>query len=207
MGTRMRVLALLAVAVLAAAGCSNELDTGLTNTGKTQQVQLKKKGDLSFAVVSHGAAGDSFWTVIKNGAKQGLGGTVENLQVEGSNTAQVESTIQAKLQADKSIDGILVLGPIIAGPAIQAVQASGSSAKIATFDLSGEAIQAIEQGKLLFAVDQQQFLQGYLPIQFLYLYATNLNTVGGGLPVLTGPGYVTKDNAARVASLASGGTR
>jgi len=56
-------------------------------------------------------------------------------------------------------------------------------------------------------VDQQQYLQGWLPITFLYLYKQNLNTVGGGLPVHTGPGFVTKENAAQVAQLASGGTR
>jgi simple sugar transport system substrate-binding protein len=42
---------------------------------------------------------------------------------------------------------------------------------------------------------------------FLYLNVTNLNTVGGGLPVLTGPGFVTKANAAKVEALAKKGTR
>ena len=65
----------------------------------------------------------------------------------------------------------------------------------------------IEAGKILFAVDQQQYLQGYLPVVFLTLYDRNANTVGGGLPVLTGPGFVTKDNASQVASLAEAGTR
>ncbi len=58
-----------------------------------------------------------------------------------------------------------------------------------------------------FAVDQQQYIQGYLPIVFLTLYAQNLNTVGGGLPVLTGPGFVTPENAAQVKDLAAAGTR
>ena len=58
-----------------------------------------------------------------------------------------------------------------------------------------------------FAVDQQQYLQGYLPIVLLKLYKDNLNTVGGGLPVLTGPGFVDKSNAATVAKLAAQGTR
>jgi simple sugar transport system substrate-binding protein len=41
----------------------------------------------------------------------------------------------------------------------------------------------------------------------LSLYITNANTVGGGLPVYTGPGFVTKDNAAKVKDLAAKGTR
>ena len=58
---------------------------------------------------------------------------------------------------------------------------------------------------MLFAIDQQQYLQGYLPVVFAYLFVTNLNTVGNGAPVLTGPGIVNKANAARVAALAKRG--
>ena len=60
---------------------------------------------------------------------------------------------------------------------------------------------------MLFAVDQQQYLQGYLPIVFFTLYADNLNTVGGGQPVLTGPGFITADNAEEIQQLASEGSR
>jgi simple sugar transport system substrate-binding protein len=42
---------------------------------------------------------------------------------------------------------------------------------------------------------------------FLKLYKENLNTVGGGQPVLTGPGFVDKSNASTVAKLAEAGTR
>ena len=54
--------------------------------------------------------------------------------------------------------------------------------KVGTFDLSGQVITAIKGGKVLFAIDQQQYLQGYLPVVFGYLFVTNLNTVGGGQP-------------------------
>jgi simple sugar transport system substrate-binding protein len=102
---------------------------------------------------------------------------------------------------------VLTLNPGIAIAARDAIRDAGSSAKLATFDLSGDVIDAINNDEILFAVDQQQYLQGYLPVVFLNLYKTNLNTVGGGLPVLTGPGFVTKDNAAQVAELAQSGTR
>jgi simple sugar transport system substrate-binding protein len=143
-----------------------------------------------------------------DGAKKGFGGDVENLQVKG--TADVQTTlteIQSKLQSDKSIDSVLALNPDIAIAARDAVKGAGSSAKLATFDLSGDVVKSIKSGDIQFAVDQQQYLQGYLPVQFLYLYKKNLNTVGGGQPVLTGPGFVTKDNAATVEQLAEQGTR
>lgn len=141
------------------------------------------------------------------GLAAGLGGQVENVQVENSNPSGAEATIKAKLQSDPSINGVLTLGPVIGAVAIKAVTDAGSSAKLATFDLNADVTQAIADGKMLFAVDQQQFTQGYLPIVMLTLYKSNLNTVGGGQPVLTGPGYVTKDNAAQVKSLAGQGTR
>ncbi|HEX5500222.1 MAG TPA: hypothetical protein VFX03_13380, partial [Thermomicrobiales bacterium] len=66
--------------------------------------------------------------------------------------------------------------------------------------------EAVEKGDMLFAIDQQQYLQGYLPIVLLTLYHDNLNTIAN--PVLmTGPGFVTKDNAARVIELSKAGTR
>jgi simple sugar transport system substrate-binding protein len=142
-----------------------------------------------------------------NGAKDTLGGTVDTLQVDGKNLAEAQNTIASKLQADKSIDGVLTLNPGVGAVAIDAVSKAGSSAKIATFDLNADVIDAIAAGKILFAVDQQQYLQGYLPIVMLNLYVTNANTIGGGQPVLTGPGFVTKDNAAKVKDLTSKGTR
>jgi simple sugar transport system substrate-binding protein len=143
-----------------------------------------------------------------DGAKTGFGGEVENLQVKGTEDIQTTLTeIQSKLQSDKSIDGVLTLNPDIAVAARDAVKGAGSSAKLATFDLSGDVVKAIAADEILFAVDQQQYLQGYLPVVFLTLNSTNANTVGGGQPVLTGPGFVDKGNAATVEKLAEAGTR
>ena len=41
----------------------------------------------------------------------------------------------------------------------------------------------------------------------VFLNATNQNTLGGGLPILTGPGFVTPENAAEVLTLSEAGTR
>jgi simple sugar transport system substrate-binding protein len=143
-----------------------------------------------------------------DGVKQGFGANVTTLQVKG--TADIATTgteIRSKLQADKSYDAVITLNPDIAEAAKTAIKGASSSAKLATFDLNPDVIKDIQAGSIDFAVDQQQYLQGYLPIVFLKLYKTNLNTVGGGLPVLTGPGFVDKANAATVAKLATAGTR
>jgi simple sugar transport system substrate-binding protein len=142
------------------------------------------------------------------GAKKGFGGEVENVQVKGiSDIATSVTELQSKLQADKGVTAVLTLNPDIAVAARDAIQGASSDAKLATFDLSGDVVKAVKAGEIEFAVDQQQYLQGYLPVVFLTLFNTNANTVGGGLPVLTGPGFVDKANADTVEQLATEGTR
>jgi simple sugar transport system substrate-binding protein len=142
------------------------------------------------------------------GVKDGFGGAVTNLQVKGTaDIATTQTEIKSKLQADKSFDAVITLNPDIAEAAKTAIKGASSEAKLATFDQSGPVIKDIEAGNIQFAVDQQQYLQGYLPIVFLKLYKTNANTVGGGQPVLTGPGFVDKSNAATIEKLAQDGTR
>lgn len=136
-----------------------------------------------------------------------FGGKMENLQVDGTNDAEVKATIKSKLQADPSIDSVLTLGGQYAIDAVGAVAESGSKAKVATFDLSEDVVVAITQGKILFAVDQQPYVQGFLGITALYLKSINGNDVGGGEPIYSGPAFVTKDNAAAVAEYAKKGTR
>ena len=140
-------------------------------------------------------------------ATQAFSGQMENLQVDGTNDAEVKATIKAKLQADPSIDTVLTLGGQYAIDAVGAVEESGSSAKIGTFDLSEDVVSDIEAGKILFAVDQQPYVQGFLGVTALYLKSTNGNEIGGGQPVYSGPAFVTKDNAAEVAKFAANGTR
>lgn len=140
-------------------------------------------------------------------AAKTFGGTMTNLQVDGTNDADVKATIKSKLQADPSIDGVLTLGGQYAIDAVGAVEESGSDAKIGTFDLSEDVVADVENGSILFAVDQQPYVQGFLGVTALQLFVTNGNVIGGGQPVYSGPAFVTKDNAAQVAEFAANGTR
>jgi simple sugar transport system substrate-binding protein len=196
-------------------GADQFADLGaITHVGQTESVagqgagaKLKDEGVTKLLCVIHEQSNIGL-NQRCDGAKEGFGGDVENFQVTG--TADISTTlneIQTKLQADTSIDGVLTLNPDIAIAARDAIAGAGSSAKLATFDLSGDVVAGIKDGSVLFAVDQQQYEQGYLPVVFLYLYKTNLNTVGGGLPVLTGPGFVDQSNAEAVEQLAAAGTR
>jgi len=140
-------------------------------------------------------------------AAAAFGGTMTNLQVDGTDDNAVQSTITSKLQADKSIDVVLTLGGQYAIDGVSAVKNANSKAKVATFDLSSDVVKDIETGKILFAVDQQPYVQGFLGVTTLYLKSINGNDVGGGQPVNSGPAFVTKDNAQQVAKYAANGTR
>jgi simple sugar transport system substrate-binding protein len=136
------------------------------------------------------------------------GGTVTEIGVNLNNPTQTKQTIEAAIQHNPKIDGIMALGPTGATPALQALQDLNDLGKIklATFDLSSDVLNAIQKEQMLFAIDQQQYLQGYLPIVLLTLYKTNLNTIANDV-LMTGPGYVTQDNVAQVIKLTAQGTR
>ncbi|MET9979748.1 sugar ABC transporter substrate-binding protein [Streptomyces microflavus] len=141
------------------------------------------------------------------GAKKTFDGTLQNLYVDGTNMPDVTASIEAKLQSDKSIDAVVTLGAPFADAAVQAKQTAGSKAEIDTFDLNAKVATGLQTDKLGFAVDQQPYLQGYEAVDLLWLYRYNRNVLGGGLPVLTGPQIITKDDADALADYTKRGTR
>ncbi|MBA2318530.1 MAG: substrate-binding domain-containing protein [Euzebyales bacterium] len=186
----------------------------ITHVGQTERIageqageRLAEEGGTKLLCVIH-EQGNVGLQERCDGAGETFGGEVENFQVTGTGDVSTTLTeLQTKLSTDTGVDAVLALNPDIAVAARDAVAAAGSEALLATFDLSGEVVSSIEAGEILFAVDQQQYLQGYLPVVFLTLFNTNANTAGGGQPVLTGPGFVDASNAATVADLAEQGTR
>ncbi|KOG81930.1 MULTISPECIES: sugar ABC transporter substrate-binding protein [Streptomyces] len=141
------------------------------------------------------------------GAKKTFDGTLQNLYVDGTNMPDVTASIEAKLQSDQDIDAVVTLGAPFADAAVQAKQTAGSKAEIDTFDLNAKVATGLQSDKLGFAVDQQPYLQGYQAVDLLWLYRYNRNVLGGGLPVLTGPQVITKDDADALADFTKRGTR
>lgn len=141
------------------------------------------------------------------GVKKSFEGTVENLNVDGTNAPGSQSSIEAKLQADKSIDAVVALGAPIAALTVKAKEDAGSKAEIATFDLNAEVVRRLKADEVDFAVDQQPYLQGYLAVDELWVYKSNANVVGGGRPVFTGPALVTKKDVPKLEKYTARGTR
>src|SRR6185295_19862422 len=138
-----------------------------TIAGRAAGAKLKAAGVKKVLCVIHEANNIGLQQRC-DGVKEGFGGSVTNLQVKGTaDIATTQTEIKSKLQADKSYDGVITLNPDIAAAATTAIKGASSNAKLATFDLSPSILKDIQAGNVEFAVDQQQYLQGYLPIVFL----------------------------------------
>ena len=134
------------------------------------------------------------------------GGLATVLGVETVDPTEAQQRIRAALAADPAVDGLLTLGTPAVVPALRAVGEAGRPVQVATFDVSPDVLDAVEGGAMLFAIDQQQYLQGYLPVVLLALFARNANTFPEAV-LPTGPGFVTRENAARLRELTRRGTR
>jgi simple sugar transport system substrate-binding protein len=141
------------------------------------------------------------------GVAKGFSGNTQKLYVNGVDESTVKAAVIAKLQQDFSIDRILTLGAPTASAALEAVGEANSYARVDTFDTNSAVVDAIKNGMIDWAIDQQPFLQGYLAVDSLWLYLTNGNVIGGGVPTLTGPSFVDETNIDTVADLAEAGTR
>ena len=118
-----------------------------------------------------------------------------------NDVAQIKTRTAAALQADRDIDAVLAVGPHVCVAAADAVREVGAEVHLACFDLSPEVINLIQGGEVAFTIDQQQRLQGYMPIIVLHLYNQNAGLLpGANIP--SGPGFVDASNAAGVAAQA-----
>ena len=138
------------------------------------------------------------------GFKKGFGGSVEILGTSNDPT-EIQKAVAAKLGG---VDTILTLGAGLSGEAaLKAIKSAGKtgSIKLGTFDMSPGMLKAAAAGEVEFLIDQQQYLQGYLPIAIFAQYM-RWGTMPAGV-VMTGPGFVTPQNASKVIKWAAQGYR
>jgi simple sugar transport system substrate-binding protein len=167
--------------------------------------QMKDAGVTS-AICVNQEVGNVALDLRCEGFTDGLEGQVEVLSVSMDPT-EIGNAVKAYLSANPDTSGVLTLGPSAAEPTMAALEEIEmlDQVKFGTFDLSPGVLEAIDQGKMMFAIDQQQYLQGYLPIQLLKLH--HLYGLMPAGTVMTGPGFVTQENAAQVIDLSAKGIR
>ena len=176
------------------------------DAGKSAGEKLKTMGGKNGICVNQ-EVGNVALDMRCKGFADGFGGKSKVVPT-GNEPSEVKAKVKAALDSDTSIDTIMALGAATAGePALAAAKDSGRLAKIrvATFDLSAGFLKAVAAKEAAFAIDQQQFLQGYLPVSFLALHAKFGLIPGGNVP--SGPNLITAEKAAQVIDLSAKGIR
>ncbi|MFE4370401.1 sugar ABC transporter substrate-binding protein [Streptomyces sp. NPDC056835] len=187
-------------------GALSHIGQDETIAGEAVGDELDKRGKKKALCVIH-EQGNVGHEQRCAGAKKTFDGQLQNLYVDGTNMPDVQASIEAKLQTDKSIDAVVTLGAPFADTAVKAKESAGSEAEIDTFDLNAKVASSLTSGALGFAVDQQPYLQGYEAVDLLWLYRYNADVLGGGRPVLTGPQIITEKDAGALAAYTKRGTR
>ncbi|PKH02066.1 sugar ABC transporter substrate-binding protein [Psychromonas sp. MB-3u-54] len=155
--------------------------------------RAKGDGVKSFLCVNH---------VISNpvvaercrGFAEGLGVELGDSMIDsGQDPAEIKNRVLAYLSANPDTDAIITLGPTSADPTILALKQNGMAGQIyfGTFDLGANIVKAIKSGIIKWGIDQQPFLQSYLPVVILANY--DRYGVLPGNNINSGPGFVTKD--------------
>ncbi|WP_170372544.1 sugar ABC transporter substrate-binding protein [Ruegeria arenilitoris] len=174
------------------------------DAGKAAGEKLAEMGGKNAICVNH-EVGNVALDLRCAGFSEGFGGNVTVLPTS-NDPSEIESKVSAALASDESVDTVMALGASSAGePTVAAVKGSGRDVNVASFDLSANFLQSIVDGDAAFAVDQQQYLQGYLPVVFMALNAKYGLMPGGNVP--SGPNLITADKAGQVVELSAQGIR
>ncbi|HEX7638880.1 MAG TPA: sugar ABC transporter substrate-binding protein [Burkholderiaceae bacterium] len=188
--------------------------------------RAKAAGIKSFLCVNHYATNPASFERCR-GFADAIGADFRKSTLDsGEDPSGVEAKVSAWLRQHPGTQAVLALGPLSASPSLKAIDKMGLKGKIwfATFDLSDDIARGIKDGSVQFAIDQQPYLQGYIPVAVMAtmkrMHTTDLKKVAqavkdnpkvkarfeeyglqpvyGPRHILSGPGFVTKDNIAKV---------
>jgi simple sugar transport system substrate-binding protein len=194
--------------------------------GKGAGERAKAAGVKSFLCVNHYATNPASFDRCR-GFAEAIGADFKKSTIDsGDDPTTIESKVSAYLRQNPSTQAVLTLGPTSAHPTLKALEKGGQAGKIwfVTFDLSDEIGKAIKSGTIQFAIDQQPYLQGYIPVAVMAtMKAKNTSDIKqvseaiqsnaktkarfneyglapafGARHIGSGPGFVTKDNLPKV---------
>ncbi|MEZ8007507.1 MAG: sugar ABC transporter substrate-binding protein [Amylibacter sp.] len=172
------------------------------DAGYAAGLRAKRDGIGSFLCVNHYISSPSS-TERCQGFADGLGIDLGNQMIDsGQDPAEIKNRVLAYLSANAGTEAILTLGPTSADPTMLALAENGMAGDIyfGTFDLGSEIVKGLKSGVINWGIDQQPFLQAYLPVVVLANY--DRYGVLPGNNINSGPGFVTKDALAKVEEFA-----
>jgi simple sugar transport system substrate-binding protein len=162
--------------------------------------RMKQEGARNVLAVNH-EVGSLPLDVRLDGFKKGFGGSMRTIGVEGTDPTDARNRIRSALDGS-DFDGLIALGQPSGDPALLALRDTGKNGDVrfGTFDFSPTLLDGIKAGDITYAVDQQQYLQGYYSVVVLTL----LKQYAFRPPekTLTTGGFVTKENAGEITELA-----
>jgi simple sugar transport system substrate-binding protein len=194
--------------------------------GKAAGEKAKAAGIKSFLCVNHYATNPASFERCR-GFAEALGVDFKSSTLDaGQDPTTVQSKVSAYLRNHPDTQAVLALGPLSADPTIKALKQMGVAGKLwfATFDFDTDIAKAIQDGTIQFAIDQQPYLQGYIPVAVLAIvkkdhttdpvkirqaleanpkFQARLSTYGlapsyGARNIGSGPGFITKENVDKV---------
>ena len=177
--------------------------------GREAGAEFNQTGATKVLCVIHEAANSGLLDRCAGAAETFDGEVVElNADQALADLTAAEAKVRAALEADPDIDGVFAVSADVAtGSVLPAIAAVGREIQVGTVDLSADTLAAISAEQIAFAIDQQQYAQGHLTVELLYLAAHDAIELGGGLPMYTGPALVTTDNVDAVQASVDAGTR
>lgn len=186
-------------------GCLMHIGQQDDVAGKQAGERMKALGVKNAVILNQEVGNVALEQRIK-GFREGFEGPFHHVQVlqVTMDFKECQDAMTDYLANYPSVDGIVALGPIVAEPTLQAVEMAEKTGKIkvCTFDISPAIVQALIKKQVEFAIDQQEWLQGYLPVVFLANYVKYGSILQNEL-ILTGPSFVTPENAQKVVNLLS----
>ncbi|MEM9710205.1 MAG: sugar ABC transporter substrate-binding protein [Pseudomonadota bacterium] len=172
------------------------------DAGFAAGVRAKGEGVTKFLCVNHAIQQPTVGERCR-GYAEGLGVELGDAMMDsGTDPSEIKNKVMAYLTANPDVDGILTLGPVSADPTIAALDEMGVAGDIhfGTFDLGEEIVKAIKGDVINWGIDQQPFLQAYMPVVIL----ANWDRYGvlPGNNINSGPGFVTKSGLEKVEAFA-----
>ena len=172
------------------------------DAGYAAGLRAKSDGVGSFLCVNHYATQPSSTERCK-GFADGLGIKLGNQMIDsGQDPGEIKNRVMAYLSANPKTDAVLTLGPTSADPTLLALEENGMAGDIyfGTFDLGGDIVKGIKSGVIKWGIDQQPFLQAYLPVVVMANY--HRYGVLPGNNINSGPGFVTADGLGKIEKFA-----
>lgn len=151
-------------------------------------------------------AGNPYLDAICKGLGDGLtaaGGSSSVFTLpsgDGTDQGKTSKDISGYLATHSSVEGVMTLNNLTAAAAITALKQNGKSGSpVGSLGVGKQAIDSVRSGEMLFLVNEQPYLDGYLAVVNAYTYGKfGLAPIG---VVKTGPQIVDKKNLDKISSV------